>query len=58
MKHAKDLGELLLEDALKGDSISSELADTLSELLNGHLVLVEVKAEESLIIDVGLLLDV
>lgn len=54
----EDLGELLLEDALKGDSISSELADTLSELLNGHLVLVEVKAEESLIIDVGLLLDV
>ncbi|KAI6752918.1 hypothetical protein HG531_005087 [Fusarium graminearum] len=44
-------GELLLEDALEGDSIGSELANTLSELLNSHLVLVEVEAEESLVLD-------
>jgi hypothetical protein len=53
-----NLGELFLEDALESDSISSELADTLSELLNSHLVLVEVEAEESLVFDVRLLLDV
>jgi hypothetical protein len=53
-----NLGELFLEDALESDSISSELADTLSELLNSHLVLVEVEAEESLVLDVRLLLDV
>lgn len=51
-------GELLLEDTLEGDSVSSELADTLSELLDGHLVLVEVEAEGSLALDVRLLLDV
>lgn len=52
------LGELLLEDTLEGNGVSSELADTLTELLDGHLVLVEVEAEESLIVDVGLLLEV
>lgn len=52
------LGELLLEDTLEGNGVSSELADTLAELLDGHLVLVEVEAEESLIVDVGLLLEV
>lgn len=52
------LGELLLEDTLEGNGVSSELADTLTELLDGHLVLVEVEAEEGLIVDVGLLLEV
>lgn len=52
------LGELLLEDTLEGNGVSGELADTLTELLNSHLVLVEVEAEEGLIVDVGLLLDV
>ena len=52
------LSKLLLEDALEGDGIGGELADTLTELLDGHLVLVEVEAEEGLIVDVGLLLEV
>ena len=50
--------ELLLEDVLEGDSVSSELADTLAELVNGHGVLVEVEAEESLVVEVLLLLNV
>lgn len=49
---------LLLEDALESDSIGGELADTLTELLDGHLVLVEVEAEQSLVVDVRLLLEV
>ena len=51
-------GELLLDDVLKGDGISGELADTLTQLLDGHLLLVEVEAEERLVADVRLLLDV
>lgn len=50
--------ELLLEDALEGDGVGSELADTLTELLDGHLVLVEVEAEVGLVVNVRLLLDV
>jgi hypothetical protein len=50
-----DLG---LEDTLEGDGIGSKLGDTLTELLNSHLVLVEVEAEEGLVRDVCLLLDV
>jgi hypothetical protein len=49
--------ELLLEDTLQGLGVSSELADTLAQLLDGHLVLVEVEAEDGLVVDVGLLLD-
>lgn len=52
------LGELLFDDLLEGDSISSELADTFPELLDRHLVLVEVEAECGLVVDVGLLLQV
>jgi hypothetical protein len=52
------LGELLLEDVLEGHSIGGELADTFTELLDGHLVLVEVEAEVGLVVDVGLLLEV
>lgn len=52
------LGELLLEDVLEGHSIGGELADTFAELLDGHLVLVEVEAEVGLVVDVGLLLEV
>lgn len=44
--------ELLLEDILKGDGVSSELADTLAELVNGHGVLVEVETEEGLVVEV------
>lgn len=52
------LGKLLLDDLLEGNRISSELGDTFPELLDGHLVLVEVEAEGGLVVDVGLLLDV
>jgi hypothetical protein len=51
-------GELGLEGVLEGDGIGGEFGDTLTELLDGHLVLVEVEAEEGLVIDVGLLLKV
>lgn len=54
----KHLGELLLEDALEGDGVGSKLADTLAELLDGHLLLVEVEAEGGLVLDVGLALHV
>lgn len=50
--------ELLLEDALEGDSVSGELADALTELLDGHLVLVEVESEDGLVLDVSLLLEI
>jgi hypothetical protein len=50
--------ELLLEDLLKGDGVSSELADALAELVDGHGVLVEVEAEETLVVEVWLLLEV
>jgi hypothetical protein len=49
---------LCLQDSLKCLSISSEFADTLTELLNSHLVLVEVEAEQRFLIDVRLLLDI
>ncbi len=50
--------DLLAEDVLESDGISSELGNTLTELLGGHLILVEVEAESSLVVDVGLFLDV
>jgi len=50
--------KLGLDDVLERDSVGGELADTLAELLDGHLVLVEVKAEAGLVVDVALLLDV
>lgn len=49
---------LLLENVLEGNGVSRELGDTLAELLDGHLLLVEVEAEGGLVVDVGLLLDV
>lgn len=52
------LSKLLLEDSLERHSIGSELADALAELVDGHGVLVEVEAEEGLVGDVALLLDV
>ena len=57
--HAQHLsGELGLEGGLEGLGVGSELGDTLAELLDGHLVLVEVEAERGLVADVRLLLDV
>lgn len=50
--------QLLLEDVLEGDGIGGKLADTLAQLLDGHLVLVEVESEEGLVVDVGLLLEI
>jgi hypothetical protein len=55
----KRLGlDLLLDDALEGDGVGGELADALAQLLDGHLVLVEVEAELGLVVDVRLLLEV
>lgn len=51
-------GDLLPDDVLQGNGISGELADTLAQLLDSHPVLVEVEAEERLVLDVRLLLDV
>ena len=53
-----NLSELLLEGVLEGNGVSSELADTLTELLDSHLILVEVESEESLVLDVSLLLEI
>jgi hypothetical protein len=50
--------DLLTEDILESNSVSGKLGDTLAELLNGHLVLVEVEAELGLVVDVALLLNV
>lgn len=50
--------QLLLENVLEGDGIGCKLADTLAQLLDGHLVLVEVESEEGLVVDVRLLLEV
>jgi hypothetical protein len=47
--------DLLLEDVLEGDGVSRELGDTLTQLLNGHGLLVEVEAEQSLILEVAAL---
>lgn len=44
--------QLLLQNVLEGNSIGSKLADTLAELLNSHLVLVEVESEQGLVLDV------
>jgi hypothetical protein len=49
---------LLAEDVLEGNGISREFRDALAELLDGHLVLVEVESELGLVVDVGLLLEV
>jgi hypothetical protein len=50
--------KLLSQDTLQSIGISSELANTLSQLLYCHGVLVEIESESGLIVDVGLLLDI
>lgn len=50
--------ELLLEAGLEGDGVSSELADTLRQLVHGHGLLVEVEAELGLVVEVAALRDV
>jgi hypothetical protein len=50
--------DLLAQDVLEGDCVSGEFRDTLAELLDGHLVLVEEEAELGLVVDVALLLNV
>ena len=50
--------ELLLKDALERNSICSKLRDTLSKFLNGHGFLVEVEAEQSLVVEIFALLDI
>jgi hypothetical protein len=49
---------LTLQSLLQSNRISSKLADTLAELVNGHWVLVEVESEVGLVVNVRLLLDV
>jgi hypothetical protein len=50
--------DLLLQDVLKGDSVGGELGDTLTEFLDGHSLLVEVEAEQGLVVEVAALGDV
>lgn len=49
---------LLLQDILQGHGVGRELGDTLTELLDGHGLLVELEAEQSLILEVAALGDV
>jgi hypothetical protein len=49
--------DLLTQDVLERDGVG-EFRDALAELLDGHLVLVEVKAEVGLVVDVALLLNI
>lgn len=58
--HPTHLGSsnLRLQDLLQRHGISGELADALAQLLHGHLLLVELEAEQRLIVDVAPLLDV
>ena len=49
---------LLAQNVLQRHSVSSEFGDTLAQLLDSHLLLVEVKAEVGLAVDIRLLLDV
>lgn len=49
--------DLLGKKLLEGNGISSELGDTLTELLNTHSLLVEVETELSLVVEVLALLD-
>ena len=50
--------ELLLDNILEGNSVGGEFANALAQLLHGHLLLVEVEAEERLVVNIRLLLDV
>lgn len=43
---------LLLQNSLERFSIGSEFANTFPELLNSHLILVEVEAEQGLLVEV------
>jgi hypothetical protein len=43
---------------LEGDSIGGKLGNAFVELLSGHLILVQVKVEGSLIVEIALLLNI
>ena len=47
--------DLRLQDVLEGDGVSGELGDTLTQLLDGHGLLVEFEAEQGLVVDVAAL---
>jgi len=49
---------LLPENVLESLGVSSKLADTLAEFVNGHGDLVEVETEKRLVVEVALLLDI
>lgn len=51
-------GNLVLDNLLEGDGVSSKLADALAELLDSHLLLVEGEAELGLVVDESLALNV
>jgi len=50
--------DLLLEGILQRNGISGKLADTLTQFVDGHWVLVEIESEGRLVVNVGLLLDI
>ncbi len=52
------LSKLLLENLLHSDGVGSKLADTFTELGDGHGLLVKVEAEGRLVLEVGLALNV
>lgn len=56
--HRRLRGDLLAQDVLQGDGVRGKLGDTLTQLLHGHLLLVEVEAEQRLVVQVGALGDV
>lgn len=47
----------LPQDILERRGIGRELGDALAQLLDGHLLFVEVEAEEGLLVNIGFLLD-
>ena len=50
--------DLLSQDILQRNGISSELADSLAQLLDRHNILVEEESEIGLVVDVGQFFDV
>ena len=50
--------DLLPQNALERDRVGCKLGDALAQLVGGHGALVEVEAEERLVVDVRDLLDV
>lgn len=58
LKSHLSLLNLLPQDALQRNRISSELADPLAQLVHRHRLLVEVESEQRLIVEIALLLNI